>query len=251
MLNVIFGLVGLLAGVIINVLADNLPEQTRPQPPYCLQCGHLYGPVHWLGLGRRLWGGNHCPECGAPVRPRTWLVEASTAVLFALLPSLIPVTSTLIINSFHIAVLILIIVIDLEHKLILNAVTFPATAAALLGSVVVPAEENTFRLALVGAAVGFFLFFMAFWAGQLLFGPGALGYGDVKLALLLGTMLGFHRVVFALMLGVILGGIGSVVVVLWDRRVNRHTYLPYGQYLAVAGIGMLIWGVQVYQSYIR
>ncbi|MCA9976141.1 MAG: prepilin peptidase, partial [Anaerolineales bacterium] len=107
---------------------------------------------------------------------------------------------------------------------------------------------NNIRLALVGAVVGFVLFYIAYWIGQLMFGPGALGYGDVKLAMAMGAMLGFHRILFALGLAIVLGGVISGVLLL-SRRFHRYTYLPYGQYLAIAGIIMLIWGVRIAEWY--
>ncbi len=247
--NLLFGLLGIIVGSAINMLADNLPERTKVQRPYCIECGHVHSYSHWLAIGRWLWGGRRCANCGAAIPTRALLVEISTAVSFGVLPSLIVEPVNLAVNSLFIALLILIIVIDLEHRLILNLITYPATVAALLASLLVTNDQNTLPLALVGAAVGFLMFFIAYWAGQLMFGPGALGFGDVKLAMLLGAMLGFHRIVFALVLAVLLGGVISLMVVLINRRVNRKTYLPYGQYLAVAGIFMLIWGTQVVSWY--
>lgn len=244
MLNALFALIGLGVGVLINVLADALPDRIRPQRPYCLQCGHIHSGLGVLAVGRR-----RCTNCGAPTRKRALIVEVGTAVLFAVLPSLIPDLRNLLANSLYIAILILIIVIDLEHKLILNVVTFPATALALLGSLFVTPDENNWKLALAGAAVGFIIFYLFYWIGQLMFGPGALGYGDVKLSLVMGAMLGFHRIFFALIFAVLLGGITSLLLLIINRRVNKHTYLPYGQYLAAAGIVMLIWGVQIFQWY--
>ena len=246
MLNLIFAFIGLITGVLINVLADALPERARLQRPFCLQCGHVHAGLGVLALSRR-----QCANCAAPTRKREWIVEGGTAVLFAALPSLIPEPRNLIVNSIYIAILLLVIVIDLENKLILNVVTFPATVLALAGSFIVTPDENNWKLALVGAAVGFVFFYVAYWLGTRLFGPGALGYGDVKLALAMGAMLGFHRIFFALTLAIFLGGVISVIVLLVNRKINTRTYLPYGQYLAIAAIIMLIWGVQIYQGYIN
>lgn len=249
MVNLLFGLLGLFTGSAINSVADNLPEKMPMQRPYCLKCGHVHSYSHWLAVGRWLWGGRRCASCGAAIRNRAILVEVSTATIFAILPVLISEPVNLAVNTLFVALLILIIVIDLEHRLILDAITYPSTAAALIASVLVTNDQNTLPLAFVGALVGFLMFFIAFWVGQWMFGPGALGFGDVKLAMLLGAMLGFHRVVFALVLAVLLGGAISVIVLIVNRRVNRKTFLPYGQYLAIAGIFMLIWGTRVVSWY--
>lgn len=248
-LNIIFALIGLVTGIIINVLADDLPQRRRPTRPSCPQCEYKYSPGQWLAIGHRLWGSGRCPQCGHATRLRALLVEIGTVLLFASLPSLITHPVSLVVNAFYIAVLILVIVIDLEHRLILNAVTFPVTGLALLGSLVVPPEENTLLLAAAGALVGFLVFYATYWIGQLMFGPGALGFGDVKLAMAMGAMLGLHRILFGLMLAILLGGIISALLLL-SRRFGRRTYLPYGQYMAIAAIVMLIWGRQIYMWYI-
>jgi leader peptidase (prepilin peptidase) / N-methyltransferase len=171
------------------------------------------------------------------------------ALLFALLPALFDVWSNLLINALYIAVLVLIIVIDLEHRLILDVVTLPMTGLALLFSFVLTNEQNNIWLALVGAVTGFLIFYFAYWIGQLMFGPGALGFGDVKLAMLMGAMIGFHRIIFALILGILLGGLISALL-LASRRFSRNQHLPYGQYLALGGIIMILWGVQFVAWYI-
>ena len=225
-LNFIYGLIGILAGVIINALADYLPSSSTPLWP------------QW-----RTWRWSE--------RKRPYLVLAGTAVLFFLLPLWLTVPANLIFNSLYIAILILIIVTDLEHRLIFNKVIYAGTALALVGSFFVTGDENNVKLAIVGGIVGLVIFYPLYWFANKLYGAGAvaLGMGDVKLALMLGVMLGFHRIFFALFWGIILGGVITLILLL-SRRVTRQTALPYGQYLALAGIGMLIWGADYVQRFL-
>lgn len=252
MLNVLFAIIGLLLGGVINVLADYLPGSERLLRPHCPHCRYVYKPPGWLALIRQLQHRGRCPQCELPLRRRPLLVEVGMALLFAMLPSLIPVLTNLIVNSFHIAVLVLVIVIDLENRLIIDAVTYPATVLALLGSLVVTRAENTLPLAVAGAVAGYVFFYILYRLAQLIYGAdsGALGGGDVKLAMVMGAMLGFHRIFFALFLGIALGGVITLLLLL-SRRVNRYAHLPYGQYLALAGIIMLVWGTQVAEQYIN
>jgi leader peptidase (prepilin peptidase)/N-methyltransferase len=139
-------------------------------------------------------------------------------------------------------------VIDLEHKLILNVVTLPVTAVALAASLIVTRDQNTILLAVTGAILGLIIAYIMYGFGTLVFGAGAFGYGDVKLAMAMGAMMGLHRIPFALIIGIILGGVISLLLLV-TRLVSRRDALPYGQYLAIGGIIMLIWGIQIFEWY--
>lgn len=224
LLNFIWLLVGLLAGVAVNWLADYLPAGARPS---------------WTTWGWRQ-------------RKRPYLVLAGTAVLFFCLPLWITETVNLVVNSLYIAILILIIVTDLEHRLIFNAVVYPAMLLALAGSFLVTADENNIRLALAGGVVGLVVFGALYGLANVMYGRERipLGMGDVKLAVLLGLMLGWHRIWFCLFWAVMLGGAITLLLLL-TRRVGRDTALPYGQYLALSGIAFLIWGAEYAQQFVN
>ena len=240
--SLVFFFIGVLAGGLINVLADDLPARVRPRVPHCPRCGHEYHPQRWLAISRRLLGA-HCPECELPTRRRALGVEIGTAFLFAILPLFISPAADLVIYSVYVAVLILIIVIDIEHRLILHVVTIPSTIFALVASLAL--TDNNPLLAAIGAAVGFLFFLVVFFVGQRLFGPGALGFGDVMLAMTMGAMLGLQRVFFALILGVLLAGLWAIVA-LASKRLKLRGYFAYGPFLAIGGIVMIIWGNEIY-----
>lgn len=225
-LNFIWLLLGLLAGVAINNMADYLPSSR---------------PFSWP-----LW-----QRWGWQQRKRPLLILVGTALLFFCLPSWIPHTTNLAVNSIHIAILLLIIVTDLEHRLIFNAVVYPAMLIALVGSFFVTLDENSLPLSLMGGLVGLLLFGLLYLLANLIYGRERipLGLGDVKLAALLGLMLGFHRIFFCLFWGIVLGGVITLLLLL-SGRVGRRTALPYGQYLALSGIGFLIWGAEYAAQFI-
>lgn len=245
-LNLLFAVIGLLAGGFINALADDLPLRQNPSVPHCMQCGHRYHPARWLALGRLLLG-SQCPQCGAELKRRYILVEVLTTIIFALLPSLIAQPADLLFGATYIAILILVIVVDLEHRLILHKVTFPSTLLALVGSFFL--SGNSLLLALLGAVTGFIIFYALYWLGKQLFGPGALGFGDVTLSMTLGAMVGFPYVLFALILGIILGGVISFVLIV-SGRLTMRSYVAYGPFLAMAGILTVVWGEQILAWYI-
>ena len=242
LINVYFAIIGLIAGSLINVLADDLPARERPRQPHCPRCGHEYVLSGWLAAGQLLQGGK-CPKCELPTRRRSIMVEAITVIIFASLPWLIQPPADLIIYSIYIAILLLVIVIDIEHRLVLHVVTFPTTAFAVVASLFL--SQMNIALSIVGAITGFIIFFILFFVGEKLFGRGALGFGDVTLATMLGAMLGFKLIFLALIFGILLAGLWSLIILL-SRRASLRSYFAYGPFLAVSGIVMIIWGEQIY-----
>lgn len=243
-MSLLFAVVGWLVGGVVNALADDLPARRRLQRPSCPRCEYVWNPAGFLAINRRLFQTGHCPQCQFPTRRRTWLVELSLISLYALLPLFISNTLDLIIIALYIAILTLIIIIDAEHKLILHIVTLPSTLLALGGSFLLTNTRNNIVFALIGAGIGLGVFFLFYLVGQFVFGPGALGFGDVTLAMTMGAMLGFPYIVFALTIGIILAGLASVLLIL-ARTSTLRTYIPYGVYLALAGIIMLVWGDKI------
>lgn len=244
MIYLSFALIGLLVGGVINILADDLPARRRPSLPHCSvrKCTHQYRPTGWLAIGRYLFHRNQCDTCGEPERKRPIWTEIGTALTWGLLPLFIPVTDLprFLTIALYLSVLILVIVIDIEHRLILHVVTVPTTLVAILGlSWFLP--DNNVALAALGALIGFVIFFIFFWIGERFFGAGALGFGDVTLSMTMGAMLGFRFIFATLMIGVLLGGVLSGLLLLF-RIVNRNSYVPYGPFLAIAGMVMLVWG---------
>jgi leader peptidase (prepilin peptidase)/N-methyltransferase len=133
------------------------------------------------------------------------------------------------------AVLVLLGVVDWEQRRLPNVVVLPALAAAVALSAQPLAAG-------VAAALAFAVFLGLFALGRRLYGPGALGMGDVKLAALVAAMVGLPAAGYALLLGVLLAG-GAAAVWLLSGRAGRGALLPYGAFLALGGIVYLVIGV--------
>jgi leader peptidase (prepilin peptidase)/N-methyltransferase len=242
----IFILAGLLAGGVINILADDLPLRRRPQLPRCQGTGERLPPHLWLGTIRRLLCGGRCPQCGQPEGWRPMIVEVATAATFGLVWVLQGGWSArLAITAIYFAVFILIFVTDMEHRLILHIVTFPSIIFALLASPVTVTPMS----AVLGAAVGFGIFFLIYLLGHWVFGSGAMGFGDVTLATLIGAAVGLPTVIVALLSGILAGGVITLFLLLTRLR-RLRSKVPYGPFLlAGAAIGLL-WGPQIVNWYL-
>jgi leader peptidase (prepilin peptidase)/N-methyltransferase len=242
-----YALLGLAVGGLINLLADDLPERRRPGLPRCPQCGQVYRPAYWLGVARRLTGGGRCPACEAPERWRPVLVELGTALIFGLLWARYgQLSARLVSTSLFFAIFVLILVTDMEHRLILHAVTFPAAVLAFAASFF---TINP-RSALLGAAIGFVFFYLIYLMGGAVFGAGAMGFGDVTLSTFIGAAAGFPLVVVALLTGILAGGVITSGLLLLGRR-RLRSKVPYGPFLIIGAAIALLWGDQIIAWYLH
>ncbi|GAB4408717.1 MAG: hypothetical protein Kow00123_21890 [Anaerolineales bacterium] len=179
-------------------------------------------------------GWSRCPQCGAGRGLRAPLVEIATAAVFAFLAWRYGVGVQFAFMALYFAVLILVAVTDLEHRLILDLVTFPAMAIALIGSFFMP--NMTPVKALIGGAIGFGLFYVLAIASR-----GGLGGGDVTLMGFVGLATGFPVVLVAILAGILLGGLGAGAM-LALRRVGRKSTIAYGPYLVLGAAFALLYG---------
>lgn len=170
--------------------------------------------------------------CGLTRHPRrqTVVLVALPLLLMALAGRGEPRES--LVAGLFAAVLVLLAVVDWEQRRLPNVVVLPSLAAA----VVLSGAPLTAALA---AALAFVAFLGLFAFGRRLYGPGALGMGDVKLAALVAAVVGLPAAGWALLLGVLLAG-GAAAAWLLSGRAERGTLLPYGAFLALGGIVVLV-----------
>ncbi|TMB47855.1 MAG: prepilin peptidase [Chloroflexi bacterium] len=157
-----------------------------------------------------------------------------SAVLFAVFAYGTSSFWLLVIRSLFVLVLVQVIFFDFEHRLILDRVMFPSIVAALIVSLF----GDPWWLGIATGLGAGLLFVLIAVAGSLLFKTEAMGFGDVKLALFLGLLLGWPYTVQALFYGMLLAGLAAVLVIIW-RRSSKGT-IAYGPYLAAGALIMLV-----------
>ena len=232
---------GWLAGGAGNWTADVLPRrgaEDAPAPP----AGHGFALWHYLtlpwyffprpGPGGSLRRRGGCPHCGQ-LRPwRAPLLELATIAAFLLAWWRFggEAAKVLVLWAFA-SYLLVVLVIDLEHRRVLNVMLIPAAAVALLASFL-PGPPN-WKQALVGGAAGLGIFFLIALVSR-----GKMGAGDVKLAGVIGLMVGFPVVLTALFIGVLLGGAAAIIMLI-TRRAGRKSYIAYAPYLCLGALACL------------
>lgn len=225
---VLWGVLGVLAGGLLNHLADRLPAHASLRPvPACTACAEPYPPQQWLALLALAAGNRHCSKCGAALHRRRWLFELLMGLAFALLAWRRGFSWELPFASFHLAMLALVTVTDLETRLVPNAVLLPA--AILTVAVAALRCLACAKLVLLGGAIGLGLFFVL-WAAY----PKGMGFGDVKLAGYVGLVAGYPQVLPSLSVAILAGGLAAALLLI-GRRVGRRSYIPYAPFLALGG----------------
>lgn len=224
---VLWAVAGLIVGSFLNLLIYRLPRLEKlaapVRCPYCRVQRPFYSQSALLSslLGTK----GKCAVCGAPADKRAVTVEIATGMAFWLLFLRFGVSPRLLMYSLYTCFLVVVFTIDWQHRLILNRVTYPGILLSILLTPLL-SEIDPPRV-LLGLAVGGVIFGLLYGGGYLLYRQEVLGLGDVKLAMLLGAMVGFPTIVMALLMGSLFGAVAAVAMLI-SRRRSSHDFMPYG-----------------------
>ena len=242
---VIAAVAGLIAGSFFNVVIARLPRHESLVRPgsHCPHCGHAVRPydnvpvLSWLILRGR------CRDCGEPISARYPLVELLTGALFAAVVIDSGADRHVWLGLALVCVLVPVAFIDLDHRIIPNAILLPGAVAAVgIVAATEPSKLPEHLIAGVAAAGFFFVAVLAY--------PRGMGMGDVKLAGVLGLYLG--RAVGPAILVALLSGtlVGVVIIARKGTREGRKTAVPFGPFLALGGVVGLFAGPDIVDWYL-
>jgi leader peptidase (prepilin peptidase)/N-methyltransferase len=228
--------------------------------------------IYRLPLGRTvLWGRSHCPHCDRQIRAwenipvLSWLllrgrcagcrasigvqypiVELVTGLLFGGFAWLCGPTLLLVARLVFACAMVVLFMIDLQHRILPNVITLPGIVVGLAFSLVLPPG---FRDALIGAvACSLMLFAMGEIVSRAL-GKEALGFGDVKMIAMMGAFLGWQLTLVALFLASFLGSVIGIGLVALTR--DRDYQIPLGSFLALGALAAAVAGEPLLQWYVR
>ena len=244
----ILAVLGLFVGSFLNVCIDRLPRgQSIISPPsHCPACNRKLGILDLMPLLSYVWLRGKCRYCRAHIPFRLPLVEGITAILFGFLYWKLGPGLELGMFLVYASLLIIIFFIDLENQLVLDKVTYPGMIIAFVFSFFLP--EPGVRSVLVGGAVGSGVMAMIYIAVFLIFRREGLGFGDVKMAALIGLMVGFPLVIEALLLSWISGGVVAAILLAFKIK-GRQDMIPSATFMAIAAMVTLLWGQVIYRWY--
>ena len=233
-------LAGWVAGLLINYSSDVLPAQRKLGKAVCPRCGSALGWKHYLYF-------NKCNSCGLPAAARDYIVIA-TVVLASIFIWLYPpaqlnyIPGLLVLTYFGI-----VVVIDLEHRLILHPVSIFGAILGIVVGTMAHGITATLLGGLAGLAIMGFLYFVgALFARYRAKKLGkdddeeALGFGDVILSGILGLMLGWPYIWFGLLIGILAGGLISLFVIVYLLVTKKYEtmsfFIAYGPYLILGAV---------------
>jgi leader peptidase (prepilin peptidase)/N-methyltransferase len=237
-------LLGLLVGSFLNVVIWRVPrgESIVSPPSHCPGCQAQVRTrdnvpvVSWLLLRGR------CRDCAEPISGRYPLVELGTAAVFVVLGLRIGPHADLPAFLYLGAIGVALALIDLDVKRLPNAIVLPSypVAAALLGvAAVVQHDAGAFVRALLGMVALFGLYFLLAFIY-----PAGMGFGDVKLAGVLGLYLGWlgwGEVISGGFLGFLFGGVVGVGLMM-VQKAGRKTQIPFGPFMLAGALVAIMAG---------
>jgi leader peptidase (prepilin peptidase) / N-methyltransferase len=237
------GLFGLVVGSFLNVVIHRVPlHQSVVWPASrCPACGEPIRPIDNVPILSYLLLRGRCRSCKARISARYPLVEALTGALFAAAAYEFGLDLRLLWALVLISTLIALAGIDLEHRLLPNAIVGPAALAGLSLSILASPEWWwVYPVSALAVAGGLFALAVAY--------PGGMGMGDVKMGGMLGAFLGPYAAL-AVFLGAFVGAITGGLLMATGKIQRRHA-LPFGVFMALGGILALFVGPQLWELYL-
>ena len=249
------GLFGCFIGSFLNVVIWRVPRGESVVTPRsaCTSCGNVIRWLHNIPVLSWLFLRGKCAYCGQRISARYPLVELATGISFAGVTIWAGLTWALPAYLWLAAISIALSLIDWDTKTLPNRIVFPSypvSLALLALAAWTPGGEPAWGRALdalICAAALLVLYFLIWW-----FFPGGMGFGDVKLAGLVGLHLGFIGIgvtVVGTFAAFFFGG-SIAIALLVLKKVGRKTQLPFGPWMLIGAWFGIFWGSATWEWYL-
>lgn len=263
---------GLIVGSFLNVVILRLPKMMeqgwqreccevleQPAPDHepislshpgsqCPGCGTAIRPwqnipvVSWLLLRGR------CAQCGMGISLRYPTIELITGVLSGLTAWQFGFGIETLSALALIWMLVALTGIDIDSQLLPDSITLPLLWLGL--AVNLFAVWTPLSSAVIGAMLGYGSLWSVYWLFKLVTGKEGMGYGDFKLLGALGAWFGWQAVPLMILLSSFVGAALGIAILL-SKRQGRDTPMPFGPYLAGAGLLTLFFGDTLITEYLQ
>lgn len=263
--------IGLIVGSFLNVVIHRLPKMLERQwraecadlagtplasaerydliapRSACPKCGNMIAAVHNVPLVSYLFLRGKCARCREPISPRYPVVEAVSGALAGYIAWRYGLSYALIGALIFTWAMIALTFIDLDTFYLPDSITLPLLWAGLLFNT--GATFTDLRAAVIGAAAGYLALWSVFWVFKIATGKEGMGYGDFKLLAAIGAWLGWKMLPLVILLSSVVGAVIGIALIVFAKH-GREKPIPFGPYLAIAGMIALFWGEQINRRYL-
>lgn len=262
---------GLMVGSFLNVVIHRLPRmmerewqaqcaelrgETIAQAPRfnlvaprsaCPSCGHRITALQNIPLLSYLALRGRCAACGQSISLRYPVVEAASGLLSGFIAWKYGFTLAAASAMGFAWVAIALTAIDLDTQLLPDGITLPLLWAGLLLNL--GGVFTDIHSAVIGAAAGYLILWSVYWIFKLATGKEGMGHGDFKLLAAIGAWLGWKMLPLVILLSSAVGAAVGIALMVFARH-SRNTPIPFGPYLAAAGLIALFWGEPILKAYL-
>jgi len=214
---------------------------------HCPHCGTAIKPWHNVPVISYLLLRGKCAACATPISLRYPAVELATGLLTLLLAWHFSPPWALAGAILFTWALLVLTMIDVDHKLLPDDITLPLLWLGLLFNL--GATFVSLADAVIGAMAGYLILWSVYWLFKLLTGKEGMGYGDFKLLAAIGAWLGWQALPLVILLSSLVGAICGIALIVMRGR-GREVPIPFGPYLAIAGWIALLWGDAISSRYL-
>ena len=234
---------------------ESLCDEPSEAPPgimwsrsKCTKCGYLIKPYENITLLSYMFLRGRCSSCKGRISIRYPLIEATTAILFLAVAFYFGPTLQSLAALGLTAILIPLTVIDFDHQLLPDDLTFILLWSGLFASLF-----NVFTdpvSSIIGALAGYLSLWLVYHLFRLLTGKEGMGYGDFKLLAALGAWLGWQMLPLIILLSSLVGAVIGLTMIALKRHKSNQP-MPFGPFIALAGWIAMIWGDKIIDTYLR
>jgi leader peptidase (prepilin peptidase)/N-methyltransferase len=268
---VVATLAGLLIGSFLNVVIHRLPRmmerdwaaqcaELRGEPApateplslisprsRCPKCSRQIGALENIPILSYLLLRGRCKGCGEMISLRYPVVEAATGLLFGLAAWKLGPGVAAVGAMVFVAAMVALTFIDFDTQLLPDDITLPLLWLGLLFNLWSTYSELS--SAVIGAIAGYLSLWSVYWLFKLATGKEGMGYGDFKLLAAIGAWLGWQVLPLTILLSSFVGALVGIALIVLARR-GRNVPIPFGPYLAAAGVIALFWGKPLTSAYL-
>ena len=215
---------------------------------HCPHCNTAIKPWHNIPVLSYIQLKGRCANCQTGISPRYPIIEAVTGLLSGIIAWHFGATLQTLLALLFLWSLISLTMIDADHKYLPDQITLPLLWLGLLANSL--GLYTSLNDAVWGAIAGYMSLWSVYWAFLLITKKEGMGFGDFKLLAALGAWMGWQALPVIILLSALVGSIiGSIILII--NKQGRDTQLPFGPYLAAAGLVAFIWGDKITHAYLR